>query len=60
MLHPSAYGEPQPDLQADPQLPREVAEAVGPVLKGKRLDMSHASDRELKEMTAFVKSRLMP
>ncbi len=41
-------------------LSEEVLEEVSPVLDGRSFDMSSASDSELKKMTAFVKSRLMP
>lgn len=38
----------------------ELMDALSPVLKDGRLDPGPASDAELKQMTAFVKSRLMP
>ncbi len=41
-------------------LSAEVLNAISPVLRDKRLDFGTASDEEIKNMTAFVKSRLMP
>jgi hypothetical protein len=41
-------------------LSQEVADAIRPVLRNDSLDLSRAFDSELKSMTAFVKSRLMP
>lgn len=41
-------------------LSTEALEAIEPVVKNGTLDLSCASDKELKDMTAFVKSRLMP
>ncbi|MFP4649631.1 MAG: radical SAM protein [Desulfobacterales bacterium] len=38
----------------------EVASAIDPVLKNGSLELEKASDEELKKMTAFIKSRLMP
>ena len=38
----------------------EVINAIRPVIKDNSLDFSAASDEEIKSMTAFVKSRLMP
>ena len=41
-------------------LSEEVLNAIAPALKDNRLDLGAASDAALKQMTAFVKSRLMP
>ena len=41
-------------------LSEEVLEAIAPVVKDNSLDLGAASDAALKQMTAFVKSRLMP
>ncbi|MFP3981807.1 MAG: hypothetical protein ACLFUY_10455, partial [Desulfobacterales bacterium] len=38
----------------------EVLSVIAPVLKDGSLDLGQAPDEELKQMTAFVKSRLMP
>lgn len=38
----------------------EVINAIKPVIKDNSLDLGRAGDKELKQMTAFVKSRLMP
>ncbi len=41
-------------------LSEEILDAISPVLRDNRLDSGAASDEEIKNMTAFVKSRLMP
>lgn len=41
-------------------LSREVLQAIEPVIDNNRLDFNSVSGEEIKEMTAFVKSRLMP
>lgn len=41
-------------------LSEEVIKVIGPVIRNRRLYLGEVSDGELKEMTAFVKSRLMP
>lgn len=41
-------------------LSNEILDVISPVVKDRRLDFDAASDEELKMMTRFVKSRLMP
>ena len=38
----------------------EVINAIKPIIKDNSLDLGMATEEELKQMTAFVKSRLMP
>ncbi|MCF8029093.1 MAG: hypothetical protein K9K81_12070 [Desulfobacteraceae bacterium] len=41
-------------------LSEEVLRAIAPILRDGSLDPGQTTDEELKQMTAFVKSRLMP